>query len=130
MAGYHLHHFQLQIHSWNVSLQKHFNKYLTKKWETIKKFILTCESRNVSAFSPCCIARKPDFSSGRKTPVTWTWSPGTTRRVFSPFAITVIVRGILPTGTWSLCSWIFSSWYFINFEPLVCKCNCPPDLKE
>ena len=33
------------------------------------------------------------------TPVIITWSPGDARRVTSPLAITVIERGMLPTGT-------------------------------
>lgn len=43
-------------------------------------------------------------SMTRLTPVTLTWSPGEQDRVTSPRAITVIERGMLPTGTWSFCS--------------------------
>ena len=35
-------------------------------------------------------------------PVTLTWSPGWAILVFSPSTSTVILRGIFPTGTWSL----------------------------
>lgn len=39
---------------------------------------------------------------GKKMPVTLTWSPGWAIRVFSPSTSTVMLRGMFPTGTWSL----------------------------
>lgn len=35
-------------------------------------------------------------------PVTLTWSPGWAILVFSPSTSTVMLRGMFPTGTWSL----------------------------
>jgi len=49
-------------------------------------------------------AAKPVLNEGKKIPVTLTWSPGKANRVCSPLAITVTLLGMLPTGTWSLCS--------------------------
>lgn len=54
--------------------------------------------------SPTCRScLKPVCRTGRNMPVTLTWSPGCTRRVFSPCTLTLMERGKLPTGTWSLC---------------------------
>lgn len=51
----------------------------------------------------CTACLKPVRRRGRKIPVMATWSPGWARRVFSPRAYTVMLLGMLPTGTWSLC---------------------------
>ena len=92
--------------------------------------VLTCASRNVSESKPCVSWRKPVFIMGRNTPVTATWSPGMACLVTSPLAITVMERGMCPTGTWSLCSWILSSWNLMNFDPRVWRYSRPPALSQ
>lgn len=53
---------------------------------------------------PTCVScRKPLLSAGRKAPLMATWSPGCTRRLFSPSRTTGRQRGRRPTGTWSDC---------------------------
>lgn len=75
----------------------HFGTYLIK---------CICMKLNWSDFTigfTCTAWLYPVRRRGRKIPVMATWSPGWARRVFSPRAYTVMLLGILPTGTWSLC---------------------------
>ena len=102
---------------------------LCKNYFTGKSQILTWASRKVSDSRPWVSCRKPVFIIGRNTPVTATWSPGIVCLVISPLAMTVIERGMWPTGTWSLCSWIFISWNFTNLEPRVWRYRRPPALR-
>ena len=44
----------------------------------------------------------------------------------SPRKCTVCVRGMCPIGTWSLISWIFTSWNLTNLDPRVCGNRSPP----
>lgn len=55
-----------------------------------------------SPFPTCTTCRKPVRRIGKKIPVTLTWSPGWASLVFSPSTSTVMLRGMFPTGTWSL----------------------------
>ena len=82
-------------------------------------------SRYVSIVSPAFMALKPVKGVGKKMPPSTTTSPALTRRVASPLATTVIVRGMWPTGTSSGSSWILSSWYFTNLHVRVCICTRP-----
>ena len=47
-------------------------------------------------------------------------SPGMHSRVTSPRAMTVMERGMWPTGTCSGSSCTRSSWYLVNLLPRVC----------
>jgi hypothetical protein len=88
--------------------KKKINDHIHKEvltLNTIKSvFTLTCASRNVSDSRPWAICRNPVRKRGRKIPVTDTWSPGNACRVVSPRHSTVRLRGMLPTGTASLCN--------------------------
>ena len=67
---------------------------------------------------------KPVRSRGRKTPVMATWSPGWVTRVFSPRAYTAMLLGMLPTGTWSLCSHTGERSYVMHLWLLYLNCTC------